>query len=170
MTLKNLVKRVRGRHESMPEKRSDFAPFRDLQSEMNNLFEDFFTDFPLAPYVGSRDLGLERFSPLMDVSETDKEVKVSAELPGMDEKDITVEMDDSTITIKGEKKAEKEEKGKNWYRKEQSYGSFHRSLDLPSTVDGAKAKAQFKKGLLTVTAPKREEEQSKRKTITIKTD
>jgi len=92
------------------------------------------------------------------------------ELPGMDEKDITVEMDDAALTIRGEKKAEQEEKGKNWYRREQSYGSFHRIVPLPANVDGEKAKAKFKQGVLTITAPKREEEQAKRKAITIETD
>jgi HSP20 family protein len=106
----------------------------------------------------------------VDVSETDKEVKVSAELPGMDEKDIHVEMDDDAITIRGERREEKEDQGRNWYSREQSYGAFHRVIALPASVDGAKAVAKFKKGVLTVTVPKRREEQTKRKTIKIESD
>jgi HSP20 family protein len=104
------------------------------------------------------------------VTETDNEVKISAELPGMDEKDITVEMDDATITVRGEKKHETEDKGKNWYRREQSYGSFHRVIPLPASVQGDKAKAKFKKGVLSITVPKQAEEQAKRKAITIESD
>jgi HSP20 family protein len=139
---------------------------------MNRLFEDFFSEFPLAPRggVGGRELATVGFSPRVDVSETDKEVSVSAELPGMDEKDITVEMNDAAVTIRGEKKEEKEEKGKNWHTKEQSYGFFHRVVPLPASVEGAKAKAKFAKGVLTVTVPKRAEEQARRKAIKIETD
>jgi HSP20 family protein len=137
---------------------------------MNRLFDDFLTDFPLPSRWGERELPSPVFSPRVDVSETDKDVRVSAELPGMDEKDITVEMDDSAITVRGEKREESEDKGKNWYRREQSYGSFHRVISLPATVQGDKAKAKFKKGKLTITVPKREEEQPKRKTIMIETD
>ena len=79
-------------------------------------------------------------------------------------------MDDASVTIRGEKKEEKEEKGKNWFTREQSYGSFHRVIPLPSEVDGGKAKAKFKRGVLTVTLPKREGSVEKRKTITIETD
>jgi HSP20 family protein len=104
------------------------------------------------------------------VAESDKEIRVSAELPGMDEKDVSVEMDDASITIRGERKGEKEEKGKNWYRREQSYGSFSRVVPLPANVEGGKAKATFKKGVLTIAVPKRAGEEPKRKTITIESD
>lgn len=137
---------------------------------MNRLFDDFFNDFPLAPRPGDGGLAAFSFSPRVDVSETDKEVRVSAELPGMDEKDITVEMDDEAITIRGERKAEKEEKGKNWYTREQSYGSFHRMIPLPASVAGEKANAKFRKGVLTITVPKKEEEQARRKAIKIEAD
>lgn len=154
----------------MPVRRGEYDPFRSFQREMNRLFDDFFTDFPLAPRWGERDLLDAAFSPRVDVSETDKDVIVSAELPGMDEKDISVEMDEAALTIRGEKREEKEDKGKNWYSREQSYGSFHRAIPLPASVDGAKAKAKFKKGILTVTIPKTEEDQAKRKAITIESE
>ena len=108
--------------------------------------------------------------PRVDVSETDMEVKVSAELPGMDEKDISVELQDDVLTLRGEKKSEQEEKGKNWFRREQSWGSFQRSIELPAGVDAGKAKAQFKKGVLVFTAPKRPEEQAQRKTVPIQVE
>ncbi len=117
-----------------------------------------------------RRAGLAAFTPRVDVSETDTEVTVAAELPGLDEKDITVEMEDGYLSIRGERKDEKEDKGRNWYRKERSYGTFHRAIALPAEVDGEKAKAKFAKGILTITMPKREEEQSKRKTIAIESD
>jgi HSP20 family protein len=167
MAIKDLVPRFgRGRDE-MPVRRGEADPFRDFQREMNRLFDDFLGDFPLSRRDAGGILSPAAFSPRVDVAETDAEVSVSAELPGMDEKDITVEMDDAAITIRGEKKQEKEEKGKDWYRREQSYGAFHRSVPLPATVDGSKARARFRKGILTITVPKREGEQPKRKTIAI---
>jgi len=170
MAIKDLIPRIgRGRDQALA-RRGESDPFRDLQREMNRLFDDFFSDFPLAPRGGERGLAAAGFSPRVDVSETEKEVKVSAELPGMDEKDISVEMDDAAITIRGERKEEKEDKGKNWYTREQSYGSFRRIVPLPASVQGEKASAKFKKGLLTITVPKREEEQAKRKAIKIQTD
>jgi HSP20 family protein len=171
MAIKDLVPKFGRGREKMPARRDEFDPFRGFQREMNRLFDDFFAeDFPLARHWGGRELATGAFSPRVDVSETDKEVNVSAELPGMEEKDLSVEMDDGAITIRGEKKEEKEEKGKNWYTREQSYGSFHRSIALPAGVDVSKAKAKFKNGVLKITAPKREEEQTKRKTINIESD
>jgi HSP20 family protein len=170
MAIKDLVPKF-GRHrESAPARRDEYDPFRDFQREMNRMFDDFLSDFPLASRWSERQPAPLSFSPRVDVSETDKEVNVTAELPGMDEKDLTVEMDDAAITVRGEKKAEKEDKGKNWYRREQSYGSFHRVIPLPTTVDGSKAKAKFKKGVLSITVPKRQDEQARRKAITIETD
>ncbi len=170
MAIKDLVPKFGRSRDSMPVRRGEQDPFRDFQKEMNRLFDDFFQDFPLAPRWADRGLSSAAFDPRVDVSETDKEVKVSAELPGMDEKDITVEMDDAAITVRGEKKVETEDKGKNWYSREQSYGSFHRVIPLPASVQADKAKAKFKKGVLTIKVPKREEEQAKRKAITIESD
>lgn len=170
MAIKDLVPRFHRGHERMPVRRGEPDSFHDLQRQMNRLFDDFFGDFSLAPRWGERGLATAEFSPRVDVSETDKEVKVSAELPGMDEKDITVELDEAAITIRGERKEEKEDKGKNWHTREQSYGSFLRIIPLPASVDGEKINAKFKKGVLTVTVPKREEDQAKRKTINIETE
>jgi len=136
------------------------------------LVDDFFGEFDLsAPWNrGERSLVPASFSPRVDVSETDKEIRVSAELPGMDEKDMTVELDDTSLIIRGKKKEKQEEKGKNWYWREQSYGSFHRVIPLPTNVHGEHAKAKFAKGVLAVTLPKRGEDQAKRKIVDIDTD
>ena len=170
MSIKDLVPKFGRERESVSVQRANDNPFHDFQRDMNRLFDNFFGDLAPARRRSESEWTTAVFSPRIDVSETDQEIRVAAELPGMDEKDITVEMDDEAITIRGERKEEKEDKGKNWYRREQSYGSFHRIVPLPSSVEGAKAQAKFKKGVLTVTAPKRESSQAKRKTIAIETD
>ena len=137
---------------------------------MNRLFGEFFGDFPLAERNRESAWAPSAFMPRVDVSETDQEVKVTAELPGMDEKDISVELQENVLVLRGEKKSEQEEKGKNWFRREQSYGSFHRAIELPAGVDAGKAKAQFKKGVLTFVAPKCPEEQARRKTVPIQAE
>ena len=108
------------------------------------------------------------FSPSVDVRETDKEIVVSAEIPGMEEKDIQVELAADGLTIRGEKRTETEDKKEGYVRKETSYGSFHRFIPLPAEVQAAKASAELKKGVLTVTLPKTPEAKAKRKKIEIK--
>lgn len=142
-------------------------PFRTLQREMNELFSDFFTGAPfrrfdLAHWPGGF------VSPDIDVSETDKSFKVTAELPGMDEKDIEVSVSDGVLSVKGEKKAEKEEKGETFHRLERSYGSFQRSLSLPTGVDEGKITASFDKGVLSVTVPKTAKAAAAKKKIAVK--
>jgi HSP20 family protein len=168
MSIKDLVPRI-GR-KPLPVRREDADPFRDFQRQMNRLFDEFFGEAPLAERGRESAWAPVAFMPRVDVSETDAEVKVSAELPGMDEKDISVELQDDVLVLRGEKKSEQEEKGKNWYRREQSYGSFHRAIELPAGVDASKAKAQFKKGVLTFVAPKRPEEQARRNIVPIRAE
>ena len=110
---------------------------------------------------------LPAFTPKINVAETENEIKVSAELPGMDEKDVTVEVDENTLVIKGEKKDEHEEKGKNWHRIEQSYEAFNRVIHIPANIDGNKVKATFKKGMLNVSIPKVEDKEKAKKKIEI---
>ena len=129
-------------------------PFASFQREMNKLFDDFFGGFDLSPWAPLERRLATAFTPHVDVSETDKEIKVSVELPGMDEKDIDVSLTRDTLTIKGEKKEEKEEQGKDYYRMERSYGSFTRSVPLPVEVDTDKVQATFNKGVLDITLPK----------------
>lgn len=135
---------------SVPMKREEYNPFSLLRQEMNSVFDNFLRGFELEPFAGR----FGAFSPSVDVKETDKEIKVSAELPGMNEKDIDVSLTKNALTIKGEKKEEKEDKGKNYYRMERSFGSFTRTVPLPAEVNTEKAKADFVKGVLTVTIPK----------------
>lgn len=108
------------------------SSFSELQKEMNRLFENFSENmFSLSPMKRTQSEISVAF-PKMDVSETEKEFKVSAELPGMDEKDIDVSVSNEVLTIKGEKKAEKEEKKPNYYRMERSYGTFHSPFLFPA--------------------------------------
>lgn len=166
MDIKNLALRRWGK-KSLPIKREERHPFYSLQQEMNRLFDDFFSDFSLQPF-GVRAEQFERFSPSINVTEDEKEVCVSAELPGMDEKDIDVSLSSDTLTIKGEKKVEKEDKGKEYYRMERSYGSFQRVIPLSDEIDMEKVEASFKNGVLNVALPKIAEAKSSRKKISIK--
>lgn len=142
-----------------------------LNREINRLFDDFLSGFELAPVWSFDEKTLGSFRPRVNLSETDKEIKIAAELPGMDEKNVTVELDDdSTISIHGERKEEHEEKNKRWHRVEHTYGSFHRTISLPAKVDGSQTKAVFKNGILSVTLPKQKEDQDKKKSIKIETE
>ena len=128
-------------------------PLLTFQQEMNRLFDSFFGRSAVAPF-GGLGAGWDLFSPRVDVVETDTEVRVSAELPGLDDKDIDVSLSRGALTISGEKKHEKEERGRNYYHSERSFGSFRRSIPLPSEVQADKADAVFKNGVLTITLPK----------------
>lgn len=165
MSIRDLVRRKGNREE--PE-RSERSPVLAFQRDINRLFDDFFRDFDTAPGwpLAGRQAG-HAFSPAVNVAESEKEVTVTAELPGMDEKDVTVELHDDVLSIRGEKKTEHEEKDKEWHRLEYSYGSFHRVIPLPASVESQKAKAKFAKGVLTVALPKRPEDTRRRKTIAI---
>ena len=134
--------------------------------EMNRLFDEFYRAFDLAPFGGLGE-GWDVYSPRVDVTETDKEIVVSAELPGLDSKDIDISLSQDVLTISGQKRQEKEEKGKNYYRAERSYGSFRRSIPLPSEVEADKVDAAFERGVLTVTLPKSAEARAAKK-ITVK--
>jgi HSP20 family protein len=133
---------------------------------MDRLFEDFFggeSQGSLVPMGGE----WGTFSPQVDVSETEDEIKVSAELPGLDQEDVDVSLTNGTLLIRGEKREEKEEKGESYYRSERAYGAFRRDIPLPSAVDVEQVDAVFKNGVLTVTLPKTEG--AKTKKVTVKT-
>jgi HSP20 family protein len=125
------------------------SPFMSLQREIDRLFEDFTRGFPTI--TGS---GATALMPNMDVTETDKEIEITAELPGLEEKDVQVNVADNLLTIRGEKKAEKEQKDKNYRLVERSYGSFERTLELPEGVNADTIKANISKGVLKVTVAK----------------
>jgi len=130
-----------------------WRPFHELKKEMDRLFEEFF---------GTKSLFPERWEaiewvPAVDVSETDTEVIVKADLPGVKPEDIEINIVDNVLTIKGEKKRETEEKKENFYRVERYYGSFMRAIQLPSEVDVEKVKATYKDGVLKIVLPKKAE-------------
>ena len=143
------------------------AAVYDLWREMDDMFDNFFNRSSWLPFDGIAG-GLTAFQPRVDVHETETEMKVSAELPGMDEKDIQLTLADDALTISGEKRLEKEDNGRNYYRRECAYGSFQRMIPLPGPVEADKVEAVFRKGVLTITLPKPPEAQQRRKTIPIK--
>ena len=138
-------------------------PFTAMRREMDRVFENFGRDLGWS----SAELPSAAMAPALDVSETDKEIKIEADLPGVEEKDVEVVVTDNVLTIKGEKKAEKEEKKKDYHMVERSYGSFARSIALPFQADPDKVKATFAKGVLNVTVPKPPEVKAKEKKIAI---
>jgi HSP20 family protein len=119
-----------------------------FKTELDRLFDRFFEPaWSPAP-------GLGTWEPKVDVTETRDAITVKAEVPGVDQKDIAVTLDNGVLTIKGEKEERKEEKDTRYHRVERSYGSFARVMHLPAAVDGSKTTAAFKDGVVTVTLPK----------------
>lgn len=166
MAISNLIPFRKGRKEAMV-RAADMHPWAALQRRMNRLFDDFFADFGLAPFEGWDTLS-ERFIPSIDLAETDTDITVTAELPGMDEKDIQVQLEGDTLTIRGEKKSETEHKDAHRHLVERSYGQFARAVVLPAEVDDSKAQASYKNGVLTIKLPKTAAEIKKTKRIDIK--
>ncbi|HEY9773139.1 MAG TPA: Hsp20/alpha crystallin family protein [Planktothrix sp.] len=132
-------------------------------AEFDRLFENFFGN--MVPYNVERD-----FMPSLDVRETEKAVEVSAELPGVDEKDIKVTLTDHMLAISGEKKSEKDETKDGHRRIERRYGSFMRSVPLPPYLDSDKVDAKYKDGVLTISIPKSAEYENKVRSIPVRTD
>jgi HSP20 family protein len=162
--------------EKVPSKPQAWHPFENLRQEMNRLFDEFDRDFWLTPFrrptfatepFWRRELSWSA-TPAVDISETEKAYEISAELPGLEEKDIEVKLAHGGLTIKGEKREEKEEKKKDYYLHERHFGSFERYFRLPDEVDADKIEASFKKGVLTVTLPKKPEAQKAEKKIAVK--
>jgi HSP20 family protein len=124
-------------------RRDDRDPFTAMQREINRVFDDFGRGSP-ARWADAD------VSPRIDVAETDNTIEVTAELPGLDEKDVDVVLRDDVLTVKGEKKSEREEKKKDYHLIERSFGSFARSIRLPFEADSEAVKASFNKGVLRV--------------------
>ena len=146
-------------------KTKDTDVFSSLHREIDRVFDDF-TRGGHWPF-GALAAGNGKMSPLIDVSETDKTVEVTAELPGVDEEDIDVNLANDILTIKGEKKSETEKTDKDYHLVERTYGSFERSTRLPCEVDASKVKAAFKNGVLKGTLPKTPEAEAKSHKISI---
>jgi HSP20 family protein len=132
-----------------------------LRGQIDRLIDDFSSMFDRDPFSG-RSLEMPRFAglaseigavvPALDVSEDDKSFRVTAELPGISQKDVEVTKDGDVLTIKGEKKEEREEKEKGLYLSERRYGSFMRSLRLPEGIDESRIEARFENGVLAIIA------------------
>lgn len=156
---------------------SIWQPLESLRGEIDRVFDDFARGFG-RPLFGRGFFDLEPFrrfdrqlavnAPAVDLVEKEDRYLVTAELPGIDEKDVDVKIADNILTIKGEKKEEREEREKGRYLSERRYGAFTRSFQLPTGVDEAKIEATFEKGVLTVTLPKTAEAKAKEKKIAIK--
>jgi HSP20 family protein len=139
-------------------------PLRDLdlfQNRLRGMFDDFTTEWPAFREPAT----MGQWAPSVDVYETQNDIVVKAELPGVEPKDVDVSFENNILTIRGERRMDDEIKEDNYHRVESSYGSFTRSFSLPTSVDENKVKAEFKNGILAITLPKRE--QAKRKQITV---
>ena len=130
-------------------------PLIRLQREIDRLFDDFTQGWPATGRT-------QELMPSMDVTETENEIEITAELPGLEEKDVQVNVADNVLTIKGEKKSEKEETDKSYRMFERSYGSFSRRLELPNGVNPDDIKAHLAHGVLKVTVPKPPPAQAKK--------
>ena len=165
MTVRDLVPWRRSNERTAVTYRDDDRnPFMSLHREMNRMFDDFFRGFDMdLPMMGRA--SLNGSWPHVDVSETDKEVTVTADLPGMEEKHVELLLEDGMLTLKGEKHAENEDKDRQL--SERYYGHFERRIPLDTEVQADKAEARFKNGVLTVTLPKNPETRPKARKIAI---
>ena len=128
-----------------------FTPSRDL-------FDRFFDDWDFPSLFSDKN----EWTPAFDIAENDKEYVVTAELPGIDIKDVEISISDGLLSVKGEKKHEKEDKGENYHRIERHYGSFHRSFRIPERVEADRVDASYKDGILKVLLPKSERTETKK--------
>ena len=143
-----------------------WEPFRGyptLQDRFSRLFEDSFL-------ANDKESALTAWAPAVDIQETENELVVTADLPGIDEKDLDVRVENNTLTIRGERKQEKKVTEGEYLRVERAYGSFTRSFSLPNTVDTGAIKAEYHDGVLTVRMPKREEAKPKQVKINVSTN
>ncbi len=161
MQIKDLIPWARKDDGGDP-RENDTNPIAALQRDMNRVFENFWSRF------GEVDWPWGGGEAKSDVVETDGAIEVSIELPGMEMKDIDVTVTDDMLTVKGEKKVEREEEKKGYYLSERSYGAIYRTIPLPPGVDPDKAEATFRNGVLTVRLPQTPEAQARAKHIDVK--
>lgn len=140
-------------------RRDVFGDLFDMQEQMNRMFNEFFGDRQNTLAEGS-------WTPSVDVSETDAAIVVRAELPGLSQDDIELNLQDNVLTLKGEKKQERKDEQENYHRTECCFGSFSRSFSLPATVKQEDIQAKFKDGVLEITLPKAEEAKPQKIAIT----
>lgn len=167
MSVRDLIPWPRNDGDHVPSlfRESDRDPFLSLHREMNRLFEDVFRGFGSGSPSRSRVSAFGGGWPSVDISDSQKEIKVTADVPGLEEKDIEVLLDDGVLTLRGEKQAETEDKDKQF--SERFYGRFERRIPLGYEVKEDQVDARFKNGVLTVTLPKSEKAQSQVKRIAI---
>jgi HSP20 family protein len=165
MNIRDLIPWNWGKRQ-VPVRREQSEPLRSLQNDINRAFDNFWRGFDL-PWP-STSSAWSVSMPNVDVSETDKEIEVTADLPGMDEKDIDVSLAEGLLTIRGEKKSEVEKKEKEYYLQERTFGSVERVIPLPDTVDLDSANATFKNGVLTIKLTKKPEAAASTKRITVR--
>jgi HSP20 family protein len=148
----------------------EHEPFSSLQREMNRLFDNFWGAIEprLSSLTGTA--GMNLHSPSIDVHEADQAYRVTAELPGLNEEDVEINLRDNSLVISGEKKAEHEEKSEGRYYSERSYGRFQRVIPFAAEIDPDKVHATFQKGVLTVDLPKNAKAQGKARRIQIDSD
>lgn len=149
----------------------DASPMAQFHQDIDRLFDSFFRGFGFPSMGFGRESAplaqTDWLKPTLDIAANDKEYAISVELPGVDEKDVELELSDETLIIKGEKKQEKERKEQNYYRMERSYGSFQRVLSLPEDAEQDGIVASYKHGVLTITIPRKARAATKAKQITI---
>ncbi|HLG89003.1 MAG TPA: Hsp20/alpha crystallin family protein [Alphaproteobacteria bacterium] len=150
-----------GRSRTPATRYESAQPFLTLHQEMNRLFDDFSRRFGAPGFGAEHSFGW----PSVEMSETEKEIKIEAELPGLDDKDFELLLSDGALTIRGEKKSEREDESR--HVSERFYGRFERQIPLPAEVESDKVSASFKKGVLTVNLPKSPEAVSNVKRITV---
>jgi HSP20 family protein len=138
-----------------------------LHRSIDRLFADAWNG-NFAPSLLSDSWASSKLVPNLDIVDDEKAVRVTVELPGMSDKDVAVTVDGGELTIRGEKKEEKEKKDKDVFRRERAYGSFRRTIDLPGDIDATKIEAKFKDGVLTIDLPKTKEAQERVKQIPVK--
>lgn len=152
-------------------------PLGMLRDDIDRAFDRMFRDWPRVGGLMGRDFfnGGEdvwtkssAIAPRVDVSEDDSSYEITAEMPGVDEKDVDVTVKEDRLTLRGEKKTQKEEKKKDYHMSERSYGSFERTFRLPKDIDADKIKAEFSNGVLNVVLPKTPEAKAKERKVAIK--
>jgi HSP20 family protein len=139
-----------------------FREFATLQDRMNRLFRESYNDAG-----AEQSLTSSSFAPAVDVYEDEHQVTLKIEVPGIDEKDIDVRVENNTLTVQGERKIEREEKEENYRRVERQYGSFTRTFTLPQTVESEKVSATYDKGILKISLPKKAEAKPKQIKVNI---
>lgn len=164
---------IKSEEKGVEHRAESWLPFGSLRSEIDRLFDDFGSNLwhrPLASALMRRVPRLSELdmAPAVDLAETEKTYEITCELPGMEEQDIEVAISNGTLTIKGEKQVEKEEKKKEYIFSERRYGSFQRTFRIPDGVDTEKIAATFSKSVLSVILPKTPEAQQNERKIQIK--